>query len=865
MNRYRTSGANDDPPLVAGDDALLGVNEYDGIENIPPGQVQSAVNMDFSSQDAKTRGGFVCIPSLGTVPFDAGTTWTARSMGSTSANYRSVCYGNGRFVTVNTAFTGVNDVAYSTDGVTWNLVSTGVSASWMAIGFGNGRFVAIGSSAELIYSSDGVNWTHGSNVPLYGGWFSIAYGDGKFVAVGDQSVDQQSAIYSTDGISWTIGVTPVNSSDYSSVCYGNGRFVAVATSNQGSGYSMASTDGINWTSNPSGAPIQVSRLEGVTYGKGIFVAVSNDTVVTSTDGLTWTWVHDPVTNPVPQQDWYAVSYAANLFVAVSDEGASVTDQIMFSTNGVNWTATDAPVIAPWKGITYGAGTFVAVPSYIVPGADYAMTYGSSTGVGNVFGTAVYSDPNDAGSQWIMLLGRTSVLFTAFGKQARTVSLGSYSVDELSTLVQCNNQVYLFRGSSLTPLVWDGDWSGSFDAPPTVTPGAGFSTIPYSNQATYYQNRLWVIDGKDQVAASDVLDFTVYDDLANNFNLNTGSSDYLVMTYPFGENSLLVFKNRSIYLLQNVQGSLDDVTVTEVTRQVGAIGINAVVSVGPDVVYMSDQNINLITLTATNNAVQHKTLPLSRNIRKVLNRVNWQYAYKVSMAYYDNKLFVSLPLDNSVYCNAVVVYNFVTENWYGEWNFSSDINMSILGWAVVGYLGLQRLHAVTEDGRIFVTDEGANDISGTTVAEISTSLTTRAYSFEGQNAYQRRMWIDLATNRPSFSVLSYSEGASEESEILTDQTFSRSDSWIFSDSTYDLTNVNDDFNRAYRKDYSTGPDSVQCGTGFQPEMPQEFRLPIDTRRQGRLAWAKITNSQGFIQIMSIGFEARPGARSSLIQV
>ena len=511
----------------------------------------------------------------------------------------------------------------------------------------------------------------------------------------------------------------------------------------------------------------------------------------------------------------------------------------------------------------------------------------------------------------MLVSRFSVGFFSFGRNGRTVSLDGYTVTTQSTIVQCNNLVYLFRGDNDSPLYWDGDWSKPFALAPgstgtitgkllteadafivdadnnnlifvepnaVIVPIPSFENIPNSNQATYYQNRLWVKNGKDKVSASDVLDFSTYDQLANSFNLNTGSSDYIVSTYPFGQNSLIVFKNKSIIALLGVQGSLTDVTATEVTRQVGCIGINAVVSIGPDLAYVSDRNINLITLTSTNNAVQHKTLPLSSRIKKIMNRVNWQYGYKISMAFFDNKLFVSLPLDNETSCNGVVVYNFITEHWFGEWNFASAINMSIQGWAVVNYLGVQRLHAISEDGRVFVTEEGQNDISDTTVSEISTSLTTRAYDTYNLNHFQRRMFMDTATNRPNLSVSAWTDGASEESVLLTNQTYARSESWKFNDSTYLMNNASDDFNRAYRKDYASGAvttststtqglpsDGLQCGSGFNPEYPQEIRMPLITRRQGRLSWIEITNTQGLLQIMSLGFETRPGQRSSLTQV
>ena len=296
-----------------------------------------------------------------------------------------------------------------------------------------------------------------------------------------------------------------------------------------------------------------------------------------------------------------------------------------------------------------------------------------------------------------------------------------------------------------------------------------------------------------------------------------------------------------------------------------IGINAVCSIGPDLAYASYGNINLLTLTSTNNSLQHKTLPLSAKIRKIMERVNWEMGYKISMGYWNNKLYVALPLDNSEFCNACVVYNFITENWYGEWNFSDSMNMCIQGFQVLDYLGLQRLHAITEDGRIFVTDEGYQDISGTTVAEIAYDLTTRAYDTNNLIHFQRRMFMDIGTIRPSYSVYSYTEGANEVSTLIEDQTYSRSESWKFADTDYTLTNANDDYNRPYRKDYSTGPDSIQCGTGFQPEMYQEYRFPLLTRRQGRLTWLQVTNAQGYLKLMSIGAEARMGQRSSLVTV
>lgn len=885
MNRYRSYGELDDQPKTVGDGSFIGVDEYNAPENIREGNVQKAINHDFSSQDANTRGGFVCLPETASVPFGLGGTWDGQTTPQ-NKSWVSISHGNGRFVAVQSDGTGSNDVMTSTDGETWTALNTSLTLNWSAVTFGNGVFVALASATtynnfytsfgsqvvtsggdnvvidtacRVMTSNDGLTWTERVTPGLYS-WSGVTYGNSQFVAVANGNGGTTQAMTSSDGITWTLQSTPASQSNHNwrSVTYGEGKYVAVASGGSGSlNRVMYSADGVTWTEGVT--PTDPAGCVSIAYGNGIFAAVATTSAsgtlgaMTSTDGITWT------ARTTANDDWTSITFGNASFTAVGNGGVAA-NSVMVSTDGETWTNRTAASGNAWSSVTFGSDLFVVVSTNGHP--NQVMT---SSPINSVWATGLYSNPSVPSEIWIMLVGSEDVGFYANGKTQRTISLNGNYITAQSTIVQANNYVYLFRGEDSTPLYWDGDWNGSFVEVPDTTLPASFNSIPNSNQATYYQNRLWVKDGKDEVAASDILAFTDYDPLANEISANTGNSDFIVATFPFGQNSLVVFKNKSVLLFQNVEGSLSDVTMTEVTRQVGLVGINAVTSIGPDLAYVSYGNINLLTLTNTNNSLQHKTLPLSTKIRAIMRRVNWQYGYKISLGYWNNKLYVALPLDNSTVCNTCVVYNFTTEQWYGEWSFDTSLAMSIQGWQVVDYLGLQRMHAITEDGRIFVTDEGQNDISGTIVAEITTELVTRAYDTDNLNHFQRRLYLDLATNRPCFSATSYTEGANEYSLILTDQTYSRSETWKFNDSTYAMNNSNDDYNRAYRKDYSTGPDSVQCGTGFEPEMQQEFRLPLITRRQGRLSWMKITNSRGFISVMSLGFETRAGQRANLIQV
>lgn len=853
MERYRTTGQLDDPSLSDGDTFLNGVNDFDSNENLQQGQCQTAINKDFTQANASTRGGITSHPQLGILPFGIGGPWTSR-VSAAAYDWTGIAYGNGRFVAVSQGTVGDDSVMTSTDGVTWSLVATGFAGeSWTAITYAGALFVAVGDGGgagpSIMTSPNGIVWAARAAPDPGITWGGIGYGNGMFVAVSVGGATGTTAL-STDGSTWTAGGNLPTVESWTGVAYGAGLFVAVA----GAGATTkiaTSPNGLTWTARTSPA----ANWSAVIFARDTFVAVGGDAVAvaTSTDGIIWTARTAPATGA-----WTDITYGGGVFVAVASGGSP---NVMLSPDGITWTAKTGASANGWLAVASGGGLYAAVSN---TGANDRVMTAPAQGV---FASGIYSDPNNATDTWVVMAGSSSACFVRFGDVIRTISYpADYLISRQSTIVQADNYLIIMAGPDLTPIRWDGNWSGAFELMPAHSGGAGFEDIPHSDHATYYVNRLWVKSGKDMVAASDALDFTTYDDIFNDFNLNTGNADYVVCTYPFGIESLLVLKNKSIQLLQNVAGGLDDVIATEVTRQVGIVGINAVVGVGPDIAYVSDRNVNLITLTATSNAVQHKTEPLSRNIKSIMRRVNWNYGYKISVGYWDNKLYVALPLDNSTYCNAVAVYNFVTDQWWGEWNFNDDLAIAIQGFVLSDYYGAARLHMVTENGRVFITDNGPQDISGTFTAEISDSVTTRAYRMDNNNRVNRRMWADLGTNRPNFSVTAYVDGVGEFSQIVSDQTFSRADSWLFSDSTYSLNNSGDDYNREGRKDYAGYcSESIQSQSGFLPEALQEYRLPIVTRRKGRLTWAKIENTQGKIVVNGTGFEARPEDRGNLIQV
>ena len=154
------------------------------------------------------------------------------------------------------------------------------------------------------------------------------------------------------GTTWT-SRTPAADLGWESVTYGNGLFVAVSSSGVGNGV-MTSPNGITWTSRTPAADLQ---WNSITYGNGLFVAVARsgtgNRVMTSPDGITWT-----IRTSVADIAWEEVTYGNGLFVAVSSSG--VGNGVMTSPDGITWTIRTSASASAWMSVTYGNGLFVAV-------------------------------------------------------------------------------------------------------------------------------------------------------------------------------------------------------------------------------------------------------------------------------------------------------------------------------------------------------------------------------------------------------------------------------------------------------------------------------------------------------------------------
>ena len=143
---------------------------------------------------------------------------------------------------------------------------------------------------------------------------------------------------------WTTSQTGCDQT-WISVTYGNGVFVAVGNDGM-----MSSPDGITWTIRSTA---EYSNWTSVTYGNSLFVVVASNKVMTSPDGIAWT-----SRTAAADNYWNSVTYGNGLFVAVAGSGTG--NRVMTSPDGIAWTSQTSAADNEWYSVTYGNGLFVAV-------------------------------------------------------------------------------------------------------------------------------------------------------------------------------------------------------------------------------------------------------------------------------------------------------------------------------------------------------------------------------------------------------------------------------------------------------------------------------------------------------------------------
>ena len=377
-------------------------------------------------------------------------------------------------------------------------------------------------------------------------------------------------------------------------------------------------------------------------------------------------------------------------------------------------------------------------------------------------------------------------------------------------VMLGNEYYV-TSATTTQIKWYapvGDYntsaSDSFEFGGQFSVGGGFMHQPGAPWGVYFQRRLWVphyynssgaynapvyTSSKitDEIAVSDILDTTTFDQIENQFRVSGGTADYVVGMHGFYDDALVVLNRNSLHIIQGTQGSLLDTQVKELTSEVGCLARKSVVMRGNTMMFLSDDGVYAVEFLNDYN-LRGADEPISKNIQPYIDRINKNFAAQAVGVLYDNRYYLAVALDSSIGANdargnnSILVFNFLNKGWesldtYGDSRFliknfvigSAGVRNDI--YAVTGNGGLHQIDAVDSSvDRLNVSNVGSLLVTPT----INASLTTRGYDLK---TMERKRFTDaqivmqnLAGETGEYMISFASEDPDNASEIGTTTQF-----------------------------------------------------------------------------------------------
>jgi len=358
-------------------------------------------------------------------------------------------------------------------------------------------------------------------------------------------------------------------------------------------------------------------------------------------------------------------------------------------------------------------------------------------------------------------------------------------------------------------------------------------MPYFYEEDYsLANMQWTERGnKDEIIASDILDPDTYDVVGQRLRITGGSNDFVVGLEPFTEDTLLVFARRSVHKLTGVSGSLDDISVSVVTPDLGCSARRSIVQVGSKVLFLADQGIYALEYFDQYN-LRGSEIPLSEAIQPIIDRINHRHVHHAVGAYFNNRYFLAVPLDNHVENSHVIVYNFIN----GGFESVDEVNSQafFIRDMLVAREGRENnLYFTTSEGGIHRVEgvEGGDQISvqkGSTEVEtipVQSYIQTRDYDMNTMDRkYFTRSEIHLkGQDGPTDGTIEF---------LVTDP------------------------------DSSTGPVTVNSLLENQDLPEQEdVSLRLSLRSRGYSASVKISPTKGRPLVRSVKLDARVGDRAT----
>ncbi len=502
------------------------------------------------------------------------------------------------------------------------------------------------------------------------------------------------------------------------------------------------------------------------------------------------------------------------------------------------------------------------------------------------GGAVFSDP--LSSEYLLAADAdtTWLLCDCITPRRLPLPAGTTLNDSVSML-QAFDKMLMFRGVDLDSLIWSGNpnepWSLvdnflDFERPDYL------STLPKAEWGILVSDRVLVPISRDEIGWSDILEPNRFDLTLNRARFNQGEDDSLVAAARYQGSRVVVWKDQSIWFLNNFYGDLANLTIDRLPGKIGCLARDSVQDIGGDLLWLAHDGVYSLGQTEQGN-MRGATLPLSAPIENIMRRVNWAHAHKASATFANQKYQLAVPLDGSDANNALLVYDLLTQTWNGVHTYAATpppvvsasapngvslfhsglgFQMCLTGSApapepskasqlVATDLFGQRTAFMLDGTRILALGHGEVDrADAVSERPIATLMRSRGYMLDQLRMKALRdLAVVYGSRNAEISISVSTEGVRESIPIQTNRKRDRTRYLITGKPAYRL-NDGARFMEPHREDYTwMASDRIDLPpAGIPLGILQEFDKGHAVRRLGRSFSVTISTTRGRLKIRGI---------------
>jgi hypothetical protein len=266
------------------------------------------------------------------------------------------------------------------------------------------------------------------------------------------------------------------------------------------------------------------------------------------------------------------------------------------------------------------------------------------------------------------------------------------------------------------LYWDG--SSELKVVKQVSLDGNAADFPMTSTAIFHRNRIYCKVSRDEIAVSDYLTDNdgnwKFNRTIKQFTINEGDGQEITAIHPWTDDTILVFKDRSIYQArigdanESAELVIAESFVRTLSSDLGSLSKKAVANTGNRVfflsqrgIYMIEPNLDLRLLT--------NTVPVSRPVQKYINRINGSHVRNVVSKIFNGRLYIAVPLDNNTENSHVLVYNMINQQWESVDTYPA--NFDVHNMHILSYNNRYELIYTDRDGTVHLSEYNNYDEYG----------------------------------------------------------------------------------------------------------------------------------------------------------